>query len=244
VDCEVCHNECVVFRGALAGATSCPKCDSQRVVDGKKKIFSYLPLIPQLQRLYANYDTASWMRWAAEHKRQPGVVRDITESAAFRSFAVNAGLFDDPRNVQLILSADGINPFKKGVYSCWPLLLQILNFSPLLRALPQCQILLGIIRGPRAPTNINIYLELFVDELLVLMGKGVLTYDAFADEVFTLRAAVQLVTADYPGSCKLLHMVGSGAKHGCTKCDIVGSQRYCFFVFLFVARFVLLELSC
>lgn len=48
-----------------------------------------------------------------------------------------------------------------------------------------------IIPRPKAPGNdIDVYLELFVDELKFLLEQGVGTYVFFANETFSMRASL------------------------------------------------------
>ena len=63
-------------------------------------------------------------------------------------------------------------------------------------------LLVGIIPGPKEPTNINIYVNL-VDELKELRTKQV--YDAHSKEIFNLKAEIFSYVLDYPGIGKLFH---------------------------------------
>ncbi len=245
---DLCYNECVLFRGDLADAKVCPKCGENRLREGKSKTFRYLPLIPQLQKLYALEETAGWMRWAGAHTRESGKVRDVTESVGFDTFATGLGQFDDPRHVLLMFSGDGINPFKKSMYSCSPLLLWLFNLSPAIRVRSEMGIFVGACKGPGAPKKMNVYLELLVDDLLTL-ATGVRTWDAYGKEHFTMRGSLLMMVADYPAQTKLLSMVGSGTSKGCLKCEIEGSTRYsrCTLrcsVALFASDFVVTLCSC
>ena len=220
----MCHNDCQLYTGELSGAQFCRQCNESRLRDGKPKVFRYLPLIPQLQALFATAESARWMRWAGEHQQPTdGSVSDVSESAAFQRLVKDVGAFDDCRTVQLLLAADGVCPFKRGTKSCCPILVKILNKSSAIRDHSTQQILLGIARC--APKSMNPYLQLVLDEVLVLSGKGVKTYDAFTQKVFTLRGKLLLLLADYPGMSKILSMMGSGTPHGCLKCEYVGSVR-------------------
>jgi hypothetical protein len=205
---DVCQNDCVLFAKELADSKVCPTCNAERA-DCKK--YRYLPLIPQLQRLYRSKDPRGESAC------------DVTESDAFRSFA---GKCTDPRDVLLMLCVDGINPFKAlGAYTCWPVLIQLANLSPLLRALPECQLLVGIAPGPKAPRSLNPYLTPLVDELLLLETEGVRTWDAFKQEFFVMRGGLALFVADHQAASKALCLMGNGAARGCLKCTVVGSQK-------------------
>jgi len=221
---DVCPNDCVLFMGSHADATHCPQCNAQRKTsDGKPaKEFIYFPLIPQLQRMYSDPVTAERLRWAGEHKFDPDVVADISESRAFRDFVLKDDFFHDIRNIALTVCADGVNPWTGSNYSMWPILSCMLNLPPHLRTRPEYMLLLGLVPGSKAPKNINTYLRLVVDELLMHGLHGVDTYDAFRDEDFTMSVRLALLIADYPGMAKVLCMKGSGAICGCMKCTIRG----------------------
>jgi len=184
-----------------------------------------MPIIPQLQRIFSNSDTARNARWAGEHKRPDGKVKDITESLGWKKHVVDSGFFDDIRNIALGLCADGVNPFKKSSHSAWPIVLCVLNYPPDIRSRPDMLILLGIIPGPRTPKNISLYLRLVVDELVAFGEPGFWTWDAFTQEYFELRFMVFRLIGDYPATSKMICMKGSGAIHGCHHCKVVGVKE-------------------
>ena len=53
------------------------------------------------------------------------------DSESWKSFNVD-GYASDPRNVKLVKSSDGFNPFNFGLtqYSCWPVCLARLHLPP------------------------------------------------------------------------------------------------------------------
>lgn len=221
---DACPNDCVLFEG---DETVCPHCSAARFdsLGRAVKVFRYMPIIPQLARLYASKHSAEWMRWAGQHKQsEDGRVSDITESAGFREFVINSSFFDDIRNVVLTLCTDGINPWETGTSSVWPLLLTVLNLPPDVRSRSECLILVGLIPGH--PKHLNAYLKLIVDELLDFGLEGVRVYDAASNETFLMRFRLLLSIADYPGAAKVLCQKGSGAHAGCMKCSIAGSTWY------------------
>jgi hypothetical protein len=224
---HVCPNECVAFIGDLADVDKCPSCHANRFNERGKpaRVFAYIPVVPQLQRIFASPDRAEWVRWAGEHAATPGVVKDITESAGWKKFMVDSGIFADIRNLGLAFCADGINPFGRSAHSTWPLMLSVLNFPPHLRTRPDMLILLGLIPGPRTPKNINIYITCFSNELLAYGELGISTYDAFKREHFLLKFLVLQLIADYPAASKVLCMKGSGAIRGCHHCTVLGVKE-------------------
>jgi len=223
---HICPNECVAFVGEYESLETCPRCHASRYDTRRKpvRVFIYMPVVQQLRRLFASADTAEWVRWAGEHAKTPGVVRDITESPGWQIHAVNTGLFDDIRNVALAFCSDGVNPFGKSAHSTWPLMLSVLNYPPHIRTRTDLMILLGLIPGPHAPANINVYISLFVNELVAYGEPGVWVHDSFKQEDFLLRFFLIQFIADYPAASKVLCLKGSNALLGCHKCVVRGHK--------------------
>ena len=61
-----------------------------------------------------------------------------------------------------------------------------------------------------------------VDEVQKLSGNGVQCYDAYTDEMFTLKVHIVVCTGDTPAIAKLLSMKKATAKHCCRLCRITG----------------------
>lgn len=225
---DVCVNDCVVFDRDLTDAKACPLCASARRDEHGKamKQFRYIPLIPQLLRLFGSAHTAASMTWAALHKFNPLEMRDITESPGFAELVRDTLFRVDERNLALMFCSDGVQPFSGSNYDMWPIFLSILNLPPHLRNLPQHMLLVGLIPGRNAPVYINTYLRLLVDELVQLeleTGKGVVARDAANDhEEFQLYARLCVATYDYRAAAKVNCQKGSGATLGCMKCLIKG----------------------
>ena len=70
-----CVNDCCVFCKALKEMDKCPTCDTERLVEGKeRKEFRYIPLVRQLQHMFADPELSAKLRrdrsdWP---KPQPG----------------------------------------------------------------------------------------------------------------------------------------------------------------------------
>lgn len=218
---DACVNDCQLFPGA---STHCSQCGSARFDSHGKavKVFRYIPIIPQLVQLYASPHSAAPMKWAAEHKYDVAVIRDITESCAFDDFVRKTLFVKDSRHVALLGCTDGVQPFDGSNYDLWPIFLSVLNLPPHLRNQPRHMILCGLVPGPKAPKNINTYLKLLVDELLILDGPGKRVRDASVGDVFTMKGRLCMMVTDYRGQAKVNCQKGSGATQGCMKCEIRG----------------------
>ena len=133
------------------------------------------------------------------------------------------GIFEgDTRGVGLTFSTDGLNPWRAigSNYSMWPLVLQPLNFPPVIRKSVSSLFLLGIVpgNGSKEPKDLDPYIGLMVDELLSLDGCTI--FDTYKNAPFKVKAKIILHVFDYPGICKVFCVPGSNAKKPCLWCEI------------------------
>lgn len=105
-------------------------------------------------------------------------------------------------------------------------------------------LLLGIIpgNGSQEPKNLDPYLEVFIDELLLLSGSTL--FDAYQSAPFQLKVDVLLYVLDYPGLGKALNMSGSGAYKGCMWCDIKGTHKAIIIVLASISYVVICMYNC
>ncbi|XP_078167089.1 uncharacterized protein LOC144561865 [Carex rostrata] len=103
-------------------------------------------------------------------------------------------------------------------YSNWPVFLVVYNLSPGLVMRDNNIFLSLLIPGPNSPTrSIDIYLQSLVDELNKLWKDGVLAYDKFKKQNFTMRAALMGTISDYP-VLSMLSGWSTKGKLGCHVC--------------------------
>jgi len=76
------------------------------------KVVRHFPLVPRLLRMYRIVGTSKLMTWHSQNRSMDGKVRHVPDSrawehidATFRDFA------NEPINVRLGLTTDGMNPF-------------------------------------------------------------------------------------------------------------------------------------
>ena len=181
---HVCQNDCVIFKGEISDSIQCPVCQSDRYKDISNKLpyrtFIYLPIGPKIKRLYGD---ATMGKLLQQHcnSTESSKVYDIHQSSRWHTAYSSTGLFSgDKRGISLALCTDGVNPFSHNrvLYSMWPIILTILNLPRKIRNLYGNMILAGIIpgNGSKEPKNISNYLEILVDELLLLNGTEVRTH--------------------------------------------------------------------
>lgn len=142
---HVCINDCYIYRKEDAEKTTCPVCDAARYKKGKKaprKVVWYFPLIPRLQRYFADRKEAELMRWHAERRNK--ILKDPKRNEEVNlthpSDACQWKAIDDefpsfgaePRNIRLGASTDGLNPFgnQSSTHSTWPVFVWIYNLPP------------------------------------------------------------------------------------------------------------------
>jgi len=105
-----------------------------------------------------------------------------------------------PRNLQLGLALDGMNPFGNlsTNLSSWPILLMIYNIPPWLCMKRKYMMLCMMMAGPRQPRNvIDVYLTPLIEDLRNLWVDGVNVYDANVGQTFRLRAMIFCTVNDF-----------------------------------------------
>jgi hypothetical protein len=85
-------------------------------------------------------------------------------------------------------------------YNIWHVIVIPYNFAPWLCMKQTNFIISMLILGRRSPgSDIDIYLEPLIDDMLDMFVAGVRTYDSAKHEYFQLRAAIIWTISDYPG---------------------------------------------
>jgi len=108
----------------------------------------------------------------------------------------------DSRNLRIAFATDGFNPFRtmNVSYSVWPGICIPYNFPPSMCMKQSNFILSLLIPGRHGPgSDMDVYFEPLVYDLLDMFKNGVRTYDASKGEFFQLRAAVLWTISDFPG---------------------------------------------
>jgi hypothetical protein len=145
---HVCLNDCIIYRNEHAACTICPVCGVSRYKKGKKaprKVVWYFPITPRLQRYFADPKQAKLMRWHAEmrkgeddaddpkKKKKDRMLRHPSDASQWNALNLEYPEFgDDPRNIRLGASTNGVNPFgsQSSTHSTWPVFVWMYNLSP------------------------------------------------------------------------------------------------------------------
>lgn len=81
---------------------------------------------------------------------------------------------------------------------------------------------LGVVRGPKAPQEIDTFLRPLLDELKLLFNGIDDVLDGSTGQRFKLRAHIVIVTGDLPAVSKLTGTMGVSAKSYCRFCQVRG----------------------
>ena len=231
-----CINSCVCYTGSYAELDKCPKCETSRLDESgrARRTFSYMPLVPRLRALMSNRTYATRLQYRAdEHAkaRMPGTTTDIFDGLHYRSLLgervvvgdrkLPHNYFSDDRDIALGFATDGFAPFKKRKHTAWILLIFNYNLPPDQRFQKDNILCVGIIPGPKKPSDTDSFIYPLVRELLEL-ANGVSAYDALSNSLFALHAYVIAGFGDIPAVSMLMHMKGHNSLCPCRMCEIQG----------------------
>jgi hypothetical protein len=156
------------------------------------KQLRYMPLIPQLKRLFISKNTARHKRWHKEGVREnPDVMAHPADTDAWKALdAFDSSFADEVRNVRFGLATDGFSPFNLTArsYSCWHVFTVPYNLPLALCMKCEFIFLCLVIPGLDNPgTKIDVMMRPLIEELKNLW-EGVKAYDCYKKQKFNLRA--------------------------------------------------------
>jgi hypothetical protein len=217
----------VLFRKAYAELDTCPVCEASRWKDLVKKkipekVLRHFPLVPRLQRIFANKKTTQEAKWhGSQRKSKEKEMSHPADGEAWKDFDKSWPEFSkDERNLRLGLATDGFNPFgnMSSSYSMWPVFVIPYNFPPWVCMEASNFMMALLIPGPKsAGKHFDVFLEPLVEYLLALWS-GVDTFDALTGKSFKLKAAVLWCIHDYPALSTLSGRTTKGY-FACLHCD-------------------------
>jgi Transposase family tnp2 len=225
---DCCPQSCCAFTGDLSDNDICPcgisryiviPAINRRQVAQPRKQFYYLPLIPRLLLYYSNATRSQlYQTYPASllGNQFPGY-RDCWDGSLYMEHMKNR----DPRHLVLIFFTDGVQAVRQKTHSVWPLMLIQPNLPPDIRYKKENLILVGIIPGPKHPSNLTSFLQPLIDEFKRL-EQGVRAWDGYREEWFTLTASLLHIGGDQPACALMMGMKGPRGKHPCRCCDIAG----------------------
>ncbi|XP_039805278.1 uncharacterized protein LOC120669560 isoform X2 [Panicum virgatum] len=208
---HACENDCILYWKVNSKLDSCPKCKvscwksirKSHTYKVPRKVLRYFPIKKCLQRLFLSSKTASLTRWHDEGRKKDGLLRHPADSPLWLDFDEKHKEFaEDSRNIRLAFATDGFNPFRtmNVSYSVWPGICIPYNFPPSM-CMKQSNFILSLLIPSRygPGSDMDVYYEPLIDDLLDMFDNGVRTYDASKGEYFQLRAVVLWTITDHPG---------------------------------------------
>ncbi|GKE29818.1 hypothetical protein Tco_1445202 [Tanacetum coccineum] len=229
---HACVNDCFLFLVEdNKDVKFYPVCNASRWKDSNtpwknvpKKVLHYFPIIHILQRLYKSSHTVKEMTWHATGKcTEPGKMQHPVDGRAWKNFDTKYLDFTkEPRNVRLVLAADGFNSFGNlsQSYSMWPVILTTYNLPLWLCMKESSFMMMLLIDGPKSSgKDIDVYLRPLIDDLKDLWAlKGVETIDVATGQKFNMRAIVLWTINDFPARSSLSGWSRQGYK-ACPTCN-------------------------
>ncbi|WVZ89641.1 hypothetical protein U9M48_036020 [Paspalum notatum var. saurae] len=197
---HACPNDCILYRRDYKDLESCPvckashyniKCDDAGDIEGKSP---------------RNKKHAKVIQWHKEECKQDDMLRHPADGSQWRKIERTYLEFtEDARNIRFGLSMDGMNLFSEmsSSHSTWPMTLCMYNLPPWLCVKRKFIMMPSLIQVPKQPGNdIDVYLQLLVEELLLLWTKGVIDPDnltSLQDDVVQclLSAGGVMIDPDY-----------------------------------------------
>ncbi|GJZ43133.1 putative transposon, En/Spm-like protein [Tanacetum coccineum] len=184
--------------------------------------FTKLPAIVKLLNLKKDNKeltvcpTCGISRWKVDNKTHK-VYENILAKAWRTIDEKFPKIAEDPRNLRLGISADGVDVNTGNRHhSVWPVLTVIYNLPPWL-CMKRKFIMLSVLISGYPGNDIDVFLEPLVDDLHTLFETGVDTYDVSTKDNFNLHAVVLWTINDYPALGTLCGCPYSGFK-GCVVC--------------------------
>jgi hypothetical protein len=169
----------------------------------------------------------SSLMWT-EEPRTDGLIASIQDgSNCQRINALLHAAAPGQRFIRLAVSLDGVSPYGMNwtSYSCWPVLLELLDLPSDVRRLPENMILVALSYGPHCIKDVQSMLGEVVIRLNAMFDNGVEIVLGHLGTPVMVRPVVLYTIADGPGLCDLMGLYGVGAKCGCPYCMLQTKAR-------------------
>ena len=153
------------------------------------------------------------------------MLRSIIDSPGWANNILKDPVFmESIFSIALAYSTDGVNPFRSGQYTLWPLAFKVLNLPPALASSTALIILGGVVHGPKKPKTLQAYQLLIADEFAA-GRRGLKSTSPCGNYTIHFSTKLVLTTADGPANGLMLNQQTANAAWGCIKCTIMGT--YC-----------------
>lgn len=197
------------------------------------KKWTYLPLSPQLKQFVEDDDTREKMQYRHNHdhnsKHGPDEVCDVYDTQLYKTLlqrkvtvdgrTYNHSYFDQPHDIALGFSTDGVGIFKKQKTSAWPMFVINYNLPPDIRMHRKHMLCVGCV--PKKAWDFDSYMFPLYEEAAIL-AVGLLVYEDRLQENIMLRAYFILVIGDILAISLIMHVKGHNGLYPCRLCEIMG----------------------
>lgn len=227
-----CINACAAPEPLLP-TSRCPYCNesiyetvelaSGTVTRARKNYFYFDPL-PRLVLDYAlpeiSKEMQEYVAYMQDYCLQGSFSTSDFRSSTHFSNLQAAGYFQDPRDIALLYSMDGVNINRQRSHSVWPGVLVNNNLPPELQY-RSLQIVL-LTPGPKDPLDMGSFLRPLLNSLADLANTGIQAYDGHRREEFLLKGHLCFISGDSPAIAKMMGLKGTNAISHCRYCRIKG----------------------
>jgi hypothetical protein len=190
----------------------------------------YLPVIDHLKHVFSNPRDAELVCWHSEKRRKNNEeIRHRADGTQWKDFDLQYKPFgSESRNIRLALSTDGMNPFgeNRTVHSTWPVIIAMYNLPTWLCHKRKYLMLPIRIQGlKQAGTDIDVFLEPLMEDMVKLWNEGVRIWDQYQQEYLTLYAIIFVCIHDALGGFTLSGQT-KGNSGACPVCVDVTASVY------------------
>jgi hypothetical protein len=145
-------------------------------------------------------ETAKQMTWHKNGKRFfPDKMVHPSDGEAWINFNdKHREKSNEARNVRVALATDGFNPYgmMAAPYTCWPVFVIPLNLPPGV-AFQRHNVILTLIIPGHPGSNMGVFMEPVIDELVKAWNEGVWTYDRATKQSFKMYVWYQYSMHDF-----------------------------------------------
>ena len=233
---DCCIKSCIAYTEKYKSSLRCPICKEPRFTNNGRPrwIYYYLPLIPCLQAFFQNVAMIEKLSYCDNYVPSNDEIRDVFDAQHYRTLRnENVEIdgvqrpykyFSGKHDIALSVCKDRHCVFRhcRNGPSATPIVLQIYNLPPRIRAHLSNLICVGII--PDHPSDMASFLAP-LDEELTQLAFGVQTFNAQDLMHFLLQAYIILVHGDLLVIAKMLGIKGHNGYSPCRSCKIKGVRN-------------------
>ncbi|CAI6361869.1 unnamed protein product [Macrosiphum euphorbiae] len=186
------------------------------------KCFNNFPT--DARTIYHNYSNVSYNQQIDVKTVPPGIYYHFGISNGIKKYIDKYFSCD---NIKLVIGVDGLPLTKSSSSTFWPILGYIRQES-------QIVFPIGIYWGNEKPSDSNIFLKDFLDEIndLILNGISIEVFDKNnKSSIVIKKVIIDAFCCDSPAKAFLLKIKGHTGFYSCTKCTVEGTflqRRVCF----------------